>query len=331
MSEAAAGSWGRRDALSPAALGPRPPPLIRAPAPLAASIQQRRTLAPGAQASKPGGCQRPGLNRPTGEVTAFPPSPARRQAPALAHAAPSPWVPAAQSPRAGPGSAGRTSTGRCAAGLAQKQRRRRPCQAGGSCTAQAAREASIPPSDPPEQLLRSSGRGEEGARTPSSRHGAIDAARPRSRDTQPCHPPLPGCVPPGPAPAPPAALPPPRSSGSSGRSTAAFLPGGSARALARSPAAASRRGKPAHCGTALPSPCARGGRAGSTSAPTGWQWAAPAAGHTGHESARGTARLAAGPSPAPGQPSGCWHQPGALLAGYTWVCALCQQHRAASG
>lgn len=88
---------------------------------------------------------------------------------------------------------------------------------------------------------------------------------------------------PGPAPAPPAALPPPHSSDSSGRSTVAFLPGGSARALAQSPAAASRPGKPTHCGMAHPNPCAPGDRAGSTSAPTGWWWAAPAEGHADHE------------------------------------------------
>lgn len=92
--------------------------------------------------------------------------------------------------------------------------------------------------------------------------------------------------PPGPAPAPPVALPPPRSSGSSGRSTVAFLPGGSAQALARSRVAASRPGKPAHCGTALPSPCAPGDRAGSRSARTGWRWAAPEEGHTDCESLR---------------------------------------------
>lgn len=134
-------------------------------------------------------------------------------------------------------------------------------------------------------------------------------------------------LPPGPAPAPPAALPPPRSSGSSGRSTAAFLPAGSAPALARSPAAASRRGKPARCGTAPPSPCARGGTAGSTSAPTGWRWVAPAGGgtHGTQISPGGTARLA------PGQPWGRWHQTGALLAGCTWVRAWSQRGRAASG
>lgn len=42
---------------------------------------------------------------------------------------------------------------------------------------------------------------------------------------------------------------------------------------------------------------------------------------------RGTARHGT----APGQPSGRWHQTGALLAGYTWVRARSQRGRAASG
>lgn len=224
---------------------------------------------------------RPGLNKAKQEGAALPSSSTHRQALALAHDT----VPGRPSVRVGSSPrAGRTQcTMYRRVGLAAPT----SLHSATLCpTTEAAAAEGWQRGCREQQSWDVQGTRLRARRGPAHPASAAGWSVPRCRELQPWpfQPQPRNHLPPGPAPALPAALPPPRSSGSFGRSTAAFLPGGSARALARSPVAASRWGKPAHCGMALPSPCAPGDRAGSMSALTGWRWAAPAEGHTDHES-----------------------------------------------